>query len=209
MTKPFQDVIDKQCPDCGATGCGINFEQTQKIAAIGVAKRFMKSVSKLTDLEKWSGYRDSMKRRKLDPDCVTCRGALHWSDMTASRFKRYRQGLGLSINNIAELADVEPRTVRKWETKTKPPEDVVDIIFRLEGLVLDYIRAKQNDPDGNVKVLLLHHIRNWSHEFPGIAKPDIYSNFALGQWYSVWGNTLKRRWNEYRRVSDFRNKEDL
>ena len=197
MTKPFQDVIDKQCPDCGATGCGINFEQTQKLAAIGVAKRFMKSVSKLTDLEKWSGYRDSMKRRKLDPDCVTCRGALHWSDMTASRFKRYRQGLGLSINNIAELADVEPRTVRRWEVTKKPPEDVVDIIFSMEWLVIAYINQRKNEPEN--KPLLWDFMREWDKILP---------DFQTDTYYRIWVSTLERRWNEYRRVSDFRNKED-
>mgnify|MGYP003133620799 FL=1 len=189
MTKPFQDVIDKQCPDCGVTGCGINFEQTQKLSAVGVAKRFKKDVSKLTDLEKWSGYRESMKRRKLDPDCVTCRGTLHWSDMTASRFKRYRQGLGLSIVNIAELADVEPRTVRKWETKTKPPEDVVDIIFNMEWLVIAYINQRKNEPEN--KPLLYDFMREWDKILP---------DFQTDTYYRIWVSTLERRWNEYLRV---------
>ena len=198
MTKPFQDVIDKQCPDCGATGCGINFEQTQKAAYFSVNHRFNeKNIHKLTDLQKWSGYRDSMKRRKLDPDCVTCRGALHWSDMTASRFKRYRQGLGLSINNIAELADVEPRTVRKWEATKKPPEDVVDIIFNMEWLVIAYIKQKKNETEN--EPLLWDFMREWDKILP---------DFKTDTYYRIWVSTLERRWNEYRRVSDFRNKED-
>jgi len=198
MTKPFQDVIDKQCPDCGATGCGVNFEQTQKLAAVGVAKRFKKDVSKLTDLEKWSGYRESMKRRKLDPDCITCRGTLHWADMEPERFKRYRQGLGLSIVNIAELADVEPRTVRRWEDTKKPPEDVVDIIFSMEWLVIAYINQRKNEPEN--KPLLYDFMREWEKILP---------DFQTGTYYRIWVSTLERRWNEYRRVSDFRNKEDL
>jgi len=37
----------------------------------------------------------------------------------------------------------------------------------------------------------------------------ILPDFQTGTYYRIWVSTLERRWNEYRRVSDFRNKEDL
>ena len=74
----------------------------------------------------------------------------------------------------------------------------MDIIFNMEWLVISYINQRKNEPEN--KPLLWDFMREWDKILP---------DFKTDTYYRIWVSTLERRWNEYSRVSDFRNKEDL
>ncbi|WP_421782590.1 DUF4447 family protein [Kiloniella litopenaei] len=58
--------------------------------------------------------------------------------MTPAEFKTLRESLWLSQQDVADLANVQKRTVQYWESGNRPrgvPDDVSDLIKRLDALV--------------------------------------------------------------------------
>lgn len=64
--------------------------------------------------------------------------------MNGSAFRAFRTQLGLEVGQLADHLDVDPRTVRRWETGTSPvPEkaadamrDMLDAMFTLRDDVI-------------------------------------------------------------------------
>ena len=54
--------------------------------------------------------------------------------MTPTEFRTAREGLGLSINQLAEVLGVEPRTIRKWEATSgdnaRPPNPIASRVMQ-------------------------------------------------------------------------------
>lgn len=44
--------------------------------------------------------------------------------MTPDQFKEARHTLGLSVSDVADILNTEPRTVRRWEDGTRSPNPV-------------------------------------------------------------------------------------
>lgn len=57
--------------------------------------------------------------------------------MTPTQFKAARKQLGLSQSEIADILNVHPRTIRKWETDddTRPPNPIACrvVLWMLDG----------------------------------------------------------------------------
>lgn len=81
--------------------------------------------------------------------------------MTGAELQTLREAAGLSREALADLAQVQPRTVKHWETRTGAavPADVAAIVTRLAGWVLHAARqglqaTMENAPRGPEVVLL-------------------------------------------------------
>lgn len=44
--------------------------------------------------------------------------------MTPAQLKQARQSLGLSVSQLADVLNTEPRTIRRWEDGTRQPNPV-------------------------------------------------------------------------------------
>lgn len=85
--------------------------------------------------------------------------------MTPAEFKTLRESLWLSQQDIADLADVQKRTVQYWEKGASVrgiPGDVTDHIKRLDALVesavlnvVDFIGDKASKP---TEIVLLRYL---------------------------------------------------
>ena len=62
--------------------------------------------------------------------------------ITGAELQTLREAAGLSRDALAELAQVQARTVKHWETRTGAavPADVAAIVTRLSGWVLHTAR---------------------------------------------------------------------
>jgi transcriptional regulator with XRE-family HTH domain len=61
--------------------------------------------------------------------------------MTPEEFKKTREGLGLSLNQLSKILGVETRTIRKWEDKTSLPPN--PIASRVLGWMVDGFRPPE------------------------------------------------------------------
>lgn len=70
--------------------------------------------------------------------------------MSPQEFKEARQSLGLSVNRLAEILDVKPTTVRRWEmgsdksTSRDPSTTACQVLRWIRSGALDLARAHQD-----------------------------------------------------------------
>ena len=83
--------------------------------------------------------------------------------MTGAELQTLREAAGLTRDSLAELAQVQARTVKHWETRTGSavPADVAAIVTRLSGWVLhtarEGLRQVQQAPEKPAEVVLLRY----------------------------------------------------
>jgi len=91
--------------------------------------------------------------------------------MTGAELQTLRESAGLSREALAELAQVQARTVKHWETRTGSavPADVAGIVTRLAGWVLhtarEGLRQVLESPHEPADVVLLRY-RETAHMHP-------------------------------------------
>lgn len=90
--------------------------------------------------------------------------------MTGAELQTLREAAGLSREALAELAQVQARTAKHWETRTGAavPADVAAIVTRLAGWVLHAARqglqaALENAPRGPEVVLIRYRETDHMH----------------------------------------------
>jgi DNA-binding XRE family transcriptional regulator len=91
--------------------------------------------------------------------------------MTGAELQTLREACGLTREALAELAQVQARTVKHWETRagSAVPADVATIVTRLSGWVLhaarEGLRQVQQAPENPADVVLLRY-RETAHMRP-------------------------------------------
>jgi len=56
--------------------------------------------------------------------------------MNPAKFKTIREAIGLSISELSDIADVQPRTVRYWESgRNTPPDDIAQQLTLIDSIL--------------------------------------------------------------------------
>lgn len=88
--------------------------------------------------------------------------------MTSAELKTMREAVGLTVPELAALADVQERTVRYWESgRNQVPEDVTDLVSRIDAMLnslvaqtVDLVRSKIKAHGKPIGITLLRYREN-------------------------------------------------